>query len=36
MSCKEKNPVIGIIMGSDSDMPDMEPVYYTPLNDLQD
>ena len=25
MSCKEKNPVIGIIMGSESDMPAMEP-----------
>ena len=25
MSCKEKNPVIGIIMGSESDLPAMEP-----------
>ena len=27
MSCKEKNPVIGIIMGSESDLPAMEPVH---------
>lgn len=25
MGCEEKNPVIGIIMGSESDMPAMEP-----------
>ena len=25
MSCDHKNPVIGIIMGSESDMPAMEP-----------
>ena len=25
MSCEEKSPVVGIIMGSESDMPAMEP-----------
>ena len=25
MSCEHKNPVVGIIMGSESDMPNMEP-----------
>ena len=25
MSCDHKNPVVGIIMGSESDMPNMEP-----------
>ena len=36
MSCEQKNPVIGIIMGSESDLPAMEPcmkpVSYTHLD----